>query len=51
MRTEEEVRKELEMMLRESEKERSPDAWKHITGYISALRWMLDETMQKSLVD
>jgi len=41
MKTEEEIKKELEIMIKEQEKERNPDTWKHITGYIGALRWIL----------
>jgi len=43
MKTEEEVREELEIMLGEQGRERDPDAWEHVTGFIGALRWMLGE--------
>jgi len=43
MKTEEEVREELEVMLRQQERECNPDTWKHVTGFIGALRWILNE--------
>ena len=51
MKTEKEVREELAMMLREQEKECNPDTWKHITGYIGALNWILKEDHLKEVIE
>lgn len=41
MKTEEEIKKELEVTIEEQKTERNPDTWKHVAGFIGALKWVL----------